>query len=93
MESKSSCRTRRAGHGRGSSLTLDGVSTPDMKDPIGLIVALLFTGLGASWILFPQWAYRVVTPEQAARDRKRFKTFGFLLLPLGLILLAIRFFR
>jgi len=63
-----------------------------MEDPIGLIIALLFTGLGASWIFFPQWAYRVVTPEQAARDRKRLKTFGFVLLPLGLILLAFRFF-
>jgi uncharacterized membrane protein len=63
-----------------------------MKDPIGLIIALLFTGVGASWIFFPQWAYRVVTPEQAARDRKRFKMLGFIFLPLGLILLAVRFF-
>ncbi len=63
-----------------------------MKDPIGLIIALLSTGLGGSWIFFPQWAYRVVTPEQAARDRKRLKTFGFVLLLLGLILFAFRFF-
>jgi hypothetical protein len=62
-----------------------------MKDPSGLFLALLATGLGASWILFPQWAYRVVTPEQAARDRKRFRTFGFIVLPLGLFLLLLRF--
>ena len=62
-----------------------------MKDPIGLVIALLFTGLGASWIFMPQWAYRVVTPEQAARDRKRFKTFGFVLLPLGIVLLLLHF--
>ena len=64
-----------------------------MNDPIGLILALLFTGLGASWIFFPQWAYRVVSPEQAARDRKRFRAFGFLLLPMGVILLAFRLSR
>jgi hypothetical protein len=62
-----------------------------MKDPIGLIVALLFTGWGASALLFPQWYYRVVTPEQAARDRRRFKILGYVLLPAGLILLAGRF--
>ena len=63
-----------------------------MKDPIGLLLAFLFTGLGASWIIYPQWAYRVVTAEQAARDRKRFRTFGFVMLPLGLVLLALRIF-
>jgi hypothetical protein len=63
-----------------------------MKDPIGLIIALLASGLGASWVVYPQWAYRVLNPEQAARDRRRFKTFGFVLLPLGLILLALHFF-
>ena len=62
-----------------------------MKDPIGLIVALLFTGLGASALLFPQWYYRVVTPEQATRDRRRFKILGCVLFPAGLILLAGRF--
>ena len=62
-----------------------------MKDPIGLVVALLFTGYGASSLLFPQWYYRVVTPEQAARDRRRVRMFGFFLLPAGLILLAGRF--
>lgn len=63
-----------------------------MKDPIALIIALLFSGLGASLIVYPQWAYRVVTPEQAARDRKRCRRFGFVLLPMGLILLALYFF-
>ena len=63
-----------------------------MKDRIGLVVALLSTGFGASALLFPQWYYRVVTPEQAARDRRRFKILGFILLPLGLIMLAGRVF-
>jgi hypothetical protein len=63
-----------------------------MKDPVGLVVALLFTGYGASAVLFPQWHYRVVTPEQAARDRRRFKIFGCIALPVGLILLAGRYF-
>lgn len=58
-----------------------------MKDPISLIIALLLAGLGASWVLFPQWAYRVVSPEQAMRDKKRFRIFGFILLPLGVALL------
>jgi uncharacterized protein YjeT (DUF2065 family) len=62
-----------------------------MKDPTGLIIALLVAGLGASWIFYPQWAYRVVTPEQAARDRKRFRTFGFVMLPIGIILLLLHF--
>ena len=64
-----------------------------MKDPTGLVIGLFFTGLGTSWIFFPQWSYRVITPEQAARDRKRFKTLGIIMLPLGLILLGFRFFR
>jgi hypothetical protein len=62
-----------------------------MKDPIGLICALLCTGLGASWIFIPQWAYRAVTPEQAARDRKRFRTVGFVMLPVGIALLLFHF--
>jgi hypothetical protein len=62
-----------------------------MKDPIGLLVALLFTGYGASSLLFPGWFYRTVTPEQAARDRRRVKILGAVLLPIGLILLLFRF--
>ena len=64
-----------------------------MKDPIGLVVALLAAGWGAAALLFPHWFYRTVTPEQAARDRKRFRILGFILLPLGVILLALRFVR
>jgi len=64
-----------------------------MNDPIGLFIALLLTGLGASWIIYPEWAYRVVTPEQAARDRKRLKIGGFVMLPLGLFLLVLRFWE
>jgi len=62
-----------------------------MKDSIGLIVALLFTAYGASAFVFPQWHYRVVTPEQAARDRKRFKVIGGILLAVGILLLAGHF--
>jgi hypothetical protein len=64
-----------------------------MKDPIGLVVALLSAGWGTAALLFPHWFYRTVTPEQAARDRKRFRILGFILLPLGVILLALRFVR
>jgi hypothetical protein len=63
-----------------------------MKDPTGLVIGLLFTGLGTSWIFLPQWSYRVITPEEAARDRKRLKTLGVIILPLGLTLLAFHFF-
>ena len=63
-----------------------------MKDPIALIIAILSSGLGASCIFYPECIYRVVTPEQAARDRKRAKRCGFVLLPLGLFLLALYFF-
>jgi uncharacterized membrane protein len=59
-----------------------------MKDPFNLVIALILTGLGASWIIYPEWAYRIVTPEQAARDRKRIKIAGYVMFPLGLILLA-----
>ena len=62
-----------------------------MKDPIGIILALLFTGMGIVGIFFPQLAYRVATTEQAGRDRKRVRMFGFIFLPLGLILLLFHF--
>jgi len=63
-----------------------------MKDPIGLVVALLFTGYGASSLLFPQWYYRTTTPEQDSKNRRIFRIQGFILMPAGLILLAGRFF-
>jgi hypothetical protein len=69
-----------------------GSAHKKMKDPIALIIAMLASGLGASWLFYPEWSYRVVTPEQAARDRKRLRRFGFILLPMGLILLALYFF-
>jgi uncharacterized protein YjeT (DUF2065 family) len=62
-----------------------------MKDPIGLIVALLFTGWGASALVFPQWYYRTTTAAQDARNRKIFRILGVVLLPAGLILLVGRF--
>jgi hypothetical protein len=63
-----------------------------MKDPIGLLIAILFAGWGAGALAFPQWWYKVKTPEQAVRDHKRVRTLGAIMLPLGLILLAFRFF-
>ena len=63
-----------------------------MKDPVGIIVALLFIGFGSAAIFRTRWFYRAVTPEQAERDRKRFKLFGYAVLPIGLILLAVRLF-
>jgi hypothetical protein len=62
-----------------------------MKDPIGFLAALLFAGWGFCALLFPQWFYRVVTPEQAGRDRRRMRMLGAILLPAGLGLLAYRF--
>ena len=72
--------------------SLGGYGTLDMNSTVSLIIALLFTGVGASWILFPQWAYRVVTPEQAARDRRRFMMLGFGFCGYGLISLGVHFF-
>src|SRR4051812_41448921 len=61
-----------------------------MKDLIGPILALLFVALGACGVFFPQWCYRVVTPKQAARDKKRFRKFGIIVLVLGVGLLALQ---
>jgi hypothetical protein len=62
-----------------------------MKDPIALLIALLFAGWGAAALVFPQWWYKVKTPEQAGRDPKRVRIFGMIALPLGLILLILHF--
>ena len=62
-----------------------------MRDPIGLLIVLLQIGYGSTALLFPQWYYRAITPEQAIRDRKRTRIFGAIALLLGLILLIIRF--
>jgi hypothetical protein len=45
---------------------------------------------GASLIYFPQWAYRVVSPEQVARDRKRVRIVGHMILTFGIILLVFK---
>jgi len=62
-----------------------------MKDPVGLLVAVLFLAMGSSGLLMPQWFYRETSPEQIVRDRKRVRIMGAILLPLGLILLALHF--
>jgi uncharacterized membrane protein len=64
-----------------------------MKDPIGLIFALIIAGYGASALFYPQWYYHTKTLEQAARDRKRVRIIGSILLPVGLMLLAIHFYK
>jgi len=63
----------------------------NMKDPIGLLVAILFAGWGAGALAFPRMWYKVKVPEQAARDQKRIRIFGMAALLLGLILLALHF--
>ena len=63
-----------------------------MKDPFALIIAILFSGLGAVSIFYPECFYRIVISGQATRDRKRLRKLGFVILPLGLVLLAFYFF-
>ena len=46
---------------------------------------------GLACILFPQWWYKQVSPEQIARDRRRFKRLGYILTPLGIALLFLHF--
>ena len=59
-----------------------------MKDPIGIVVALLFAGCGVSALLFPQWFYRTTSPAQDAKNRRIFRILGFVMLQGGLVLLA-----
>jgi uncharacterized protein YjeT (DUF2065 family) len=44
---------------------------------------------GFLWVLFPERFYKKVTPEQHAKDRKRFRIFGVVIVALGLVLLAL----
>jgi len=46
---------------------------------------------GLACILFPQWWYKQVSPDQIARDRKRIKMLGYILTPLGIVLLLLHF--
>jgi len=57
---------------------------------MNLGLALLFVVVGLLWAVFPQWFYKKVSPEQEARDRKRFRTFGGIIFVLGLVLLGIQ---
>jgi hypothetical protein len=59
-----------------------------MNDLFGIFVAALMLATGVMWAFFTDKCYRKVTPEQADRDRRRFKNLGFFLLPAGLILLV-----
>ena len=60
---------------------------------MNLALALLFMVTGLAWTLFPQWFYKKVTPEQQARDRKRFQLFGVIILVLGFALFGIEAMR
>jgi hypothetical protein len=54
-----------------------------------LAIATLFVSVGLLWTVFPQWFYKRLSPEQAARDRRRILAFGSIILVLGLILLGM----
>ena len=62
-----------------------------MKNPVELLVAVSFVVLGAIALVFPQWCYKAVTPEQATKDRKQFRASGVFLLLYGAILLVFYF--
>ena len=51
---------------------------------LNLLVGIGMTALGMAAICFPQWFYRKVTPDQVARDKSRCRTWGTVLLVLGL---------
>jgi len=57
---------------------------------MSVALPVLFLALGLLWVLFPQWFYKKVSPEQQARDRQRFMTFGGVILLIGLLLLGIQ---
>jgi hypothetical protein len=61
------------------------------QDLFNLGLAALVAGMGASLIYFPQWVYRVVRQEQIARDRKRDRIWGFIILTMGIILFLFQF--
>ncbi|MGH7970386.1 MAG: hypothetical protein ACREIC_16810 [Limisphaerales bacterium] len=58
-----------------------------MRNPIGFLLALVFVCWGLAATFFPQWFYKVGTPEQAARDRKKVQRMGMLFLPVGVLML------
>jgi uncharacterized protein YjeT (DUF2065 family) len=62
-----------------------------MKDIFSLILGLLFIGVGLSWIIKPLQAHHVVSPEQTARDRKKFRGVGVYFLAFGAVLLIFYF--
>jgi uncharacterized membrane protein len=64
-----------------------------MNDPVGLILALAFTGLGVKMAFFPLWGTRAVAPEQVARDSKRLRIAGIIELAVGIGLLLQHFLR
>jgi uncharacterized protein YjeT (DUF2065 family) len=57
---------------------------------MNVALAAIFVVVGLLWAVCPQWFCKKVTPEQQARDRKRFMTFGAIILALGLVLLGIQ---
>jgi hypothetical protein len=59
-----------------------------MKDPIGILLALLFAGLGVNFFIKPE---RFLKPDSDKRDFKikRFKILGVSLFIIGVVLLGL----
>ncbi len=60
-----------------------------MKYNFGFFFGVWTFAWGLSCICFPQWWYKKVSPEQMARDRRRFKILGYILTPLGAAALVL----
>ncbi len=61
-----------------------------MKYNFGFFFGVWTFAWGLSCICFPQWWYKKVSPEQMARDRRRFKILGYILTPLGAAALVLQ---
>jgi hypothetical protein len=64
-----------------------------MKLGFNFLFALWIFAGGLACIFFPQWFYKPVSPEQVARDRRRFRLLGYVLTPLGLAGMLIELLR
>jgi uncharacterized membrane protein len=62
-----------------------------MNDPIGVLLALLSTGTGAFWMIYPERGLKPNQPdtEQRRAKIKKFKLLGLALFLIGVSLLAL----